>query len=142
MRTETSTNKLIGAYTGYVHRTGVGDPVMLHFEPDALRIAVQPKVAATSDPVAVLSALLLWCRGLDEVTATWWRTRDENLHISIDGRLGCGVRMHLYSGFAYRHAAELVYLEPNTEETATLDELCFLAAELHTNPTTTATAVA
>lgn len=142
MRTESNTNKLLAAYTGYVAQHTMADPASLRFAPSELQIDVQPQVQAFTDPVAVLSALLLWSRGLTGVTAAWWRTETDHLHISIDGRLGCGVRMHLYSGFAYRHAAELVYLEPGQRETATLDELCFLAAELHTNPTPAESAAA
>lgn len=137
-RTNTTTSKLLSAYCGYVDQAGMGDPASVSFVPTQRQISIQPQVKAHDDPVAVLSALLLWSRNLTGVTADWVRTDTDSLHITISGRLASGIRLQIYSAFPYERATHLVYLEHELVESVSLDELGFLAAELHSGtPATT-----
>jgi hypothetical protein len=73
---------------------------------------------------------LLWAHTLDEVTADWWRTSGDSLHITIDGRTNSGLRMHLYIGVPFTETTELVRLEPDEHEIVSLDEVFTLATLL------------
>ncbi|WP_020495666.1 hypothetical protein [Sciscionella marina] len=133
-RTNTKTSTLMAAYAGYADSVGMPEPTSIHLRPEDLELDIHPRVQAYTDPVAVLSSLLLWTRNLHGITGTWRRTTGESLHISITGRLNSGVRVTVYDGIDYQAAAGLVYLEPEQSESVALDELSFLAAELHGTP--------
>src|SRR5437763_9417511 len=47
----------------------------------------------------VASALLTWAQTLDDVTASLWRVPDGgSVHLSITGRMPCGVPVYVYGG--------------------------------------------
>ena len=92
------------------------------------RVAVQIDLGRNSSER--LASLLLWAHTLDEVTAEWWRTTANSLHITINGRTSGGLRMHLYMGVPFDETAELVRLEADEHEIVSLDDLYTLAGLL------------
>lgn len=128
-------SKLASALQGFLVMNSLPDPAVVSFTVvGAGRIDIQPSVIAYTDPVAVLSSLLLWARGLTAVTATWTHTadRDESyLHVQIDGRLLSGVRVHLYKSVPYDTVREWVLLDLDQKDSVSLDELAWLVGELH-----------
>lgn len=129
-------NKLMSALRGYLAANQLPDPASISLDPGNNTIDIQPDVTAWESPVAVLTSLLMWARGLSGLTADWRRIpRDKDtLHITIDGRLLNGVRIHLYRSISYSSVSEWVHLEPGAKETAYLDELYWLIRELHSRP--------
>lgn len=129
-----TTVTMTAALTGYLRAYTLPDPAAVTLYPATNEISLQPGVLAHNDPVAVLTVLLLWTRGLTTVTAHWARVREgdaEYVHVSISGRLASGVRMHVYKSFPYPPVREWVLLG-SAGETVSLDELAWLVRELHT----------
>jgi hypothetical protein len=128
--------KLMSALRGYLAANQLPDPARISFGPDRNVIEIQPEVAAWESPVAVMTSLLMWARGLSGLTAEWWRVQGnaDSLHINIHGRLLGGTRIHLYRGIRYASVSEWVNLEPGIREAAYLDELYWLIGELHSRP--------
>lgn len=125
-------DKLINALRGYLASTPVLlEPAFVDLDPRGMKIDVQPDVADFTDPVQLITSVLLWCRNLDMVSATWQRTADAgSLHITVTGRLAGGTRMRIYKGVPYAACADLVRLDVGQSEGVSLDELHHLAGEL------------
>ncbi|HEX3646893.1 MAG TPA: hypothetical protein VHV49_00620 [Pseudonocardiaceae bacterium] len=117
---------------GLLATSGLPEPVMISLDYHDARISIQPAVNAYTDPVAVLSALLLWSRLLHGITATWRHSPEGNLHITIDGRLQSGTRVRLYQGVPFDTVREWVLLAPGQRDSVSLDELAGLIRDLHT----------
>jgi hypothetical protein len=77
-----------------------------------------------------LANLLMWAHTLDEVTAQWWRTTADRLHVTVYGRTGGGLRLKIYTGSPFDETAGLVRLEPDQSEGVSLDELYALVGLL------------
>jgi hypothetical protein len=73
--------------------------VSLTFSADKREIGVHPEGGA--DLVQHLGNVLIWAFTLSEVTAQWWRTREDRLHVSVHGRTVSGARMKVYGGGAF-----------------------------------------
>lgn len=127
-----ATTKLVEALRGFLDTNQLPDPASVNLCLPERMLRIQPHVATYHDPVAVIGALLLWTRGLSGMTATWWRTTDDSLHISITGRLLSGVRVCVYQGVPYDTVREWVLLERDEHDSVSLDELAWLIGELHT----------
>jgi len=103
-------------------------PAYVHLEVSERRVAVQIDIGRNTSER--LANLLLWAHTLDEVSAEWWRTSADSLHINVDGRTSSGLRMHLYMGVPFEETADLVRLEPDQHEIVSLDEVYTLAGLL------------
>lgn len=130
--TARTTAQLASALAGFLATNALPDPATVELAVYARRIEIQPAVTAYTDPVAVLGSLLLWTRTLAAVTAQWSRTRDNFLHISIRGRLACGIQIQVYKSVPYDTVREWVLLAPGEDDAVSLDELAWLLGELHT----------
>jgi hypothetical protein len=126
--------KLTSALHGFLTTNQLPDPAAVRLSTTTRCIDIQPAVAAFTDPVAVLSALLMWTRALSGITATWWRINDghgDRVHINVAGRLLNGIAVHVYDGIPYQPICEWLLLEPGQHESVSLDELAWLIRELH-----------
>ena len=121
-------DSLIGQFRSHMLGRSLPAPAYVHLEVTDRRVSLQVDAGGTSSER--LANLLLWAHTLDEVTAQWWRTSADNLHITINGRTNSGLRMHLYMGVPFTEVAELVRLEPDEHEVASLDEVFTLATLL------------
>jgi hypothetical protein len=123
---------LAKAAHGLLVTSGLPEPVALGLDYYANCVKIQPRVTANGDPVAVLSALLLWSRLLHDITADWAHIPAGNLHITIHGRLLSGTRVCVYKSVPFDAVREWVLLEPGQRDTPSLDELADLIRNLHT----------
>jgi hypothetical protein len=121
-------DSLIGQFRSHMLGRSLPAPAYVHLEISTRRVAVQ--VDHGRNTCERLGNLLLWAHTLDDVTADWWRTSADNLHITINGRTSSGLRMHLYIGVPFEETAELVRLEPDEREIVSLDEVYTLAGLL------------
>jgi hypothetical protein len=112
----------------FVTTTPAPEPAIITLHPRAHRIDIQPTIGP--DPVSVLGCLLIWTHRLTGITGTWWHTAGNDLHITLTGRGPAGVRIRVYSSFAYHHARPHVSLAKGDTESVTPDELYRLALEL------------
>jgi hypothetical protein len=129
--------KLTAALQGFLTTYALPDPAMVTLDVPSAAVRIQPHVTAWTDPVAVLSTLLLWARALTGVTATWHRytpsgDNEERLYVSIHGRLSSGIEVNVYKSLPYLAVCEWVCLHPDHEESVSLDELAWLIGQLHT----------
>jgi hypothetical protein len=74
-----------------------------------------------------LGNLLIWAHTLTDVTAEWWRTTADRLHVTVHGRTSGGLRLELYTGCPFTQTAGLVRLAPDQRDGVSLDELYALA---------------
>ena len=121
-------DSLIGQFRSHMLGRSLPAPAYVHLEVSERRVAVQIDVGRNTSER--LANLLLWAHTLDEVTAQWWRTTANSLHITIHGRTSGGLRMHLYMGVPFGETTDLVRLEPDEHEIVSLDELYILAGLL------------
>lgn len=127
--TTTSTmDSLIGGYRAHVLGRVLPTPVSVQFNMYGPEVAIQPDGGL--DTVRHLGHLLVWAYTLTDVTARWWRTRDDRLHVSVRGRTSGRVRMHVYGGCEFSDCLGLVVLELQQQEDVTLDELYTLVGLL------------
>jgi hypothetical protein len=96
-------------------------PVSLTFSANVREIAVQPE--GGTDLVQHLGNVLLWAFTLSDVTARWWRTHEDRLHVSVLGRTASGTRMKVYGGGAFSDCRGLVSLAVDESEGVSIDEL-------------------
>jgi hypothetical protein len=64
------------------------------------------------------------------VTAAWWRTNADRLHVSVRGRTAIGVRVLVYGGGEFADCAGLVALDSGVTDGVSLDELYALVCLL------------
>jgi uncharacterized membrane protein len=112
---------LLRAFRAHVRGRMLPAPVSLTFDAKAREIAIQPE--GTVDLVQQLGNVLLWAYTLSDVTAKWWRTDGERLHISIRGRTAVGARVRVYGGGHFSECLRLVQLAPNETDGVSVDEL-------------------
>lgn len=119
--TTTTMDSLIGGYRAHVLGRPLPVPVSVQFNLYGPAVAVQPDGGL--DTIRHLGNILVWAYTLTDVTARWWRTRDDRLHVSVRGRTAGGVRMHVFGGCEFAECLGLVALELEQQEGVTLDEL-------------------
>ncbi|MFF0148603.1 hypothetical protein ATK36_6336 [Amycolatopsis sulphurea] len=92
----------------------IRDHLDLHYLPDvaSLDIGGRPgrpvvvQLGTRGDLAALAGGLLRWAATLDEVTASIWRVSDGgSVHLSISGRMPCGVPVDVYGGVLFEEAA-------------------------------------
>lgn len=112
--------KLTGAFWAHVRKhPELPEPCIVTLNPGTLEVEVQ---VSTGDAVAHLGDLLLWAYTLDGVTAQWWHTRNEYLHITFRGR-AAGVRFRVYGGVPFAPCSGLVRLDADEHEGVSVDEI-------------------
>ena len=112
---------MLGEFRAHVRDRVLPAPVSLSFSAHGREIAVQPEGGA--DLVQHLGNVLLWAYTLVDVTAQWWRTDEDRLHVSVCGRTASGSRMKVYGGGAFSDCRGLVSLARHESECVSLDEL-------------------
>lgn len=122
---------LMRAFRAHVHGRRLPAPVMVSFCPRKREVEVQPD--GGTDLARNLGNVLLWGHTLGDVSATWWRTRSDNLHVSVRGRTSIGVRILVYGGGDFADCAGLVSLDPDQTDGVSLDELYALVCLLREN---------
>ena len=123
-----TTDALIGAYRSHVLGRNLPDPATLNICPTTRQIAVQP--GAGSDLCSRLGGVLVWACTLTDVTASWWHTPDDALHVTVSGRTAGGIRLRVYGGGAFAECCGLVSLGLDEQEGVSLDELYTLVGLL------------
>ena len=126
--TTSTMDSLIGGYRAHVLGRPLPNPVSLQFTPSGKEVAVQPEGGL--DTVRHLSNILVWAYTLTDVTARWWHTNDDRLHVSVRGRTAGGVRMLVYGGCVFADCLGLVALDRGQDERVTLDEIYTLVGLL------------
>lgn len=127
--TTTSTmDSLIGGYRAHVLGRALPTPVTLSFSLHNREVAVQPDGGL--DTVRHLGNILVWAYTLTDVTARWWHTTDDRLHVSIHGRSAGGVRINVFGGCDFAACLGLVDLESGRRDGVSLDELYALVGLL------------
>jgi hypothetical protein len=124
----TAVGSMLGAFRAHVRDRVLPAPVSLSFSANGREIAVQPEGGA--DLVQHLGNVLVWAFTLADVTAEWWRTDEDRLHVSIHGRTASGTRMRVYGGGAFSDCRGLVALKRDESEGVSIDELYTLISLL------------
>jgi hypothetical protein len=125
---------LTEAWRAFLRDCPLAEPAVVSLEPTLYRISIQ--AGHHQDALDHLGELLLWAYTLDQVSARWWHTPGERLHISIHGRTSTGVAPKVYGAIPFDHCAGLVQLTPGDSEGASLDEIYTLLGQLREHHTT------
>jgi hypothetical protein len=128
LATTSVTGSLLSAFRAHVRGRVLPAPVSLAFDAKSREIAVQPD--GVLDLATQLGNVLLWAYTLTEVTAKWWRTDGDRLHISITGRTLSGARVRVYGGGHFSECLGLVALGPNEADGVSVDELYLFLSQL------------
>jgi hypothetical protein len=127
LTTTSTVDSLIGAYRSHVFGRTLPTPVMLNVTPGLRVISVQP---GGTDVTSRLANVLVWAYTLADVTAQWWHTPDQWLHVNVTGRTSGGARMRVSAGGSFDAFHGLVPLTVNESENVSLDELYTLVGLL------------
>ena len=114
LATTSAVGSMLSAFRAHIRGRVLPAPVSLTFSANGREIAVQPEGGA--DLVQQLGNVLLWAYTLSDVTATWWRTDEDRLHVSVHGRTASGARMQVYGGGAFSDCRGLVPLALDESE--------------------------
>lgn len=128
LTTTSAVGSLLSAFRAHVRGRVLPAPVSLSFDAKAREIAVQPE--GVLDLATQLGNVLLWAYTLSDVTAKWWRTDGDRLHISIRGRTATGARVRVYGGGHFSECLGLVQLRPDECDGVSVDELYLFHAQL------------
>jgi hypothetical protein len=128
LTTTTAVGSLLGAFRAHVRGRVLPAPVSLTFDAKSREIAVQPEGALNL--AQQLGNVLLWAYTLSDVTAKWWRTGGDRLHISVRGRTLCGARLRVYGGGHFSECLGLVALGPDEADGVSVDELYLFLGQL------------
>ena len=131
LATTSVTGSLLSAFRAHVRGRLLPAPVSLTFDSVDREIAVQPE--GTMELVTQLGNVLLWAYTLSEVTAKWWRTDGDRVHISVRGRTLSGARLRVYCGGHFSECLGLVALAPNESDGVSVDELYLFLSQLREN---------
>jgi hypothetical protein len=120
MTVRTALEMLASAFWTHLREHLLPEPCTVTLDPGASEVEVQ-----VSPGLAVphLAELLLWAYTLDQVTATWWHTNHETLHITIRGRTAGGAQFRVYGGISFTACTGLVPLELGESEGVSIDEI-------------------
>jgi hypothetical protein len=121
-------DSLFGRFRSHLLGRALPALASVSFYPGSGEVSVQP--FGGPDLVGRLGNVLVWAFTLTEVTATWWHTTDDRLHVSINGRGAGGVRIHVYGGGPFAECCGLVSLAHDEREGVSLDELYTLLSLL------------
>jgi hypothetical protein len=121
LATTSAVGSMLSAFRSHIRGRVLPAPVSLTFSADKREIGVQPEGGA--DLVQHLGNVLMWAFTLSEVTAQWWRTGEDRLHVSVHGRTVSGARMKVYGGGAFSDCRGLVDLALDESEGVSIDEL-------------------
>src|SRR5262249_22138045 len=91
LTTTSTVDALMGGYRSHVLGRPLPNPAAVHFDSYGPEVSVQPNGGPNS--LLHLSNILVWACSLDDVTAEWWRTDDDRLHVTVRGRTGGGTRI-------------------------------------------------
>lgn len=131
LATTSATGSLLSAFRAHVRGRVLPAPISLLFDAGGREIAVQPE--GSEDLATQLGNVLLWSYTLSDVTAKWWRTDGDRLHVSIRGRTMSGARMRVYGGGHFSECLGLVALGPNETDGVSIDELYLFLSQLREN---------
>lgn len=121
-------DSLIGGFRAHMLGRTLPAPALVHLDVYTRQVRLQPQHGGhLADQLA---NLLMWAHTLIEVTADWWRTTADQLHVTVSGRTQGGLRMHIYTGGEFTETLGLVRLDPDQTEDVTLDELYTLVGLL------------
>jgi hypothetical protein len=121
LTTTTAVGSLLSAFRAHVRGRVLPAPVSLSFDAKAREIAIQPEGAMNL--AQQLGNVLLWAYTLSDITAKWWRTDDDRIHISVRGRTASGARVRVYGGGHFTDCLGLVQLAPTETDGVSVDEL-------------------
>lgn len=121
LATTSTVDALIGGYRAHVLGRVLPTPASVQFNLYGQEVAVQPDGGL--DTVLHLGHLLVWAYTLTDITARWWRTAGDRLHVSVRGRTAGGVRLSVFGGCEFSECLGLVALELEQQEGVTVDEL-------------------
>lgn len=128
LTTTSTVGSLLSAFRAHIRGRVLPAPISLLFDAKGREIAIQPEGAL--DLAMQLGNVLLWAYTLSEVSAKWWRTDGDRLHISVTGRTISGARVRVYGGGHFSECLGLVALGPNETDGVSIDELYLFLAEL------------
>jgi hypothetical protein len=112
---------LLRAFRMHVRGRHLPMPVILSFDIRGQEIVVLPEGARNL--ALQLGNILAWARTLTDVTARWWRTDGERLHISVRGRTATGAHVRVYGGGHFSECVGHVQLAPNETAAVSMDAL-------------------
>lgn len=121
LATTSAVGSLLSAFRAHIRGRVLPVPVSLGFDAKSREIAIQPE--GLTNLAAQLGNVLLWAYTLSDVTAKWWRTDGDRLHISVRGRTATGARVRVYGGGHFSECLGLVQLAPNETDGVSIDEL-------------------
>jgi hypothetical protein len=121
LTTTSAVGSLLTAFRAHVRGRVLPAPVSLGFDAGSREIAIQPE--GQTNLATQLGNVLLWAYTLSDVTAKWWRTDGDRLHISIRGRTTTGARVRVYGGGHFSECLDLVQLAPDETDGVSIDEL-------------------
>jgi hypothetical protein len=121
LTTASTLESLIGGLRSHLLTHTLPVPVVVTFYPTTSEISVQPE--GTLDLASKLGNVLIWAHTLADVTATWQRTADNRLHVSVRGRSSGGAHIHVYGGEKFSPCLGLVPLGLGQSEEVSLDQL-------------------
>jgi hypothetical protein len=119
---------LIGGFRAHVLGRSLPAPAYVRLDVLGREVSVQPQGGV--DLVTKLGNMLLWAHTLSEVSAEWWRTEEDRLHVTIRGRTAGGLRMEIHGGGTFDQCTGLVALGRDEHEGVSLDELYALVCLL------------
>ena len=128
LTTTTAVGSLLSAFRAHIRGRVLPAPVSLTFDAKSREIAIQPE--GQTDLATQLGNVLLWAYTLTNVTAKWWRTDGDRIHISIRGRTLSGARVRVYGGGHFTECLGLVQLAPNQADGISVDELYRFHSEI------------
>lgn len=123
-----SMDTVLGRFRSHMLGRALPTPVTVTFYPTTGDVSVQP--AGDLTLASKLGNVLVWAYTLVDVTASWWHTSDDALHVSITGRGAGGTRIKVYGGGPFAECCGLVTLAHGEKEGVSLDELYTLVSLL------------
>lgn len=119
---------LFDAYRAHVQGRTLPAAVDVSFSWYRKEISVLPDGGAG---LQQLAGVLTWARTLTRVTADWWRTGGDQLHVTTYGRTDSGTRIKVYGGGPFAECQGLVPLELDQSEPISLEQLATLLERLY-----------
>lgn len=128
LATTSVVGSLLSAFRAHIRGRVLPVPVSLGFDAKSREIAVQPE--GQTSLATQLGNVLLWAYTLSDVTAKWWRTDGDRLHVSVRGRTVTGARVRVYGGGHFDECLGLVQLAPDETDGVSIDEMYLFLSQL------------